>query len=43
MVASVELAYVVRDAAADHPGLIALARIIGMRSQGSETGNGSAV
>jgi hypothetical protein len=34
MVASVELAYVVRDTAADHPGLTAPARIIGMRAQG---------
>jgi hypothetical protein len=34
MVASVEIAYVVRDTAADHPGLTAPARIIGMRSQG---------
>ena len=34
MVASVEIAYVVRDSAADHPGLTAPARIIGMRSQG---------
>src|SRR5215218_6538141 len=34
MVAAVEIAYVVRDTAADHPGLTAPARIIGMRSQG---------
>jgi hypothetical protein len=34
MVTSVEIAYVVRDTAADHPGLTAPARIIGMRSQG---------
>jgi hypothetical protein len=34
MVGSVEIAYVVRDTAADHPGLTAPARIIGMRSQG---------
>jgi hypothetical protein len=34
MVASIEIAYVVRDTAADHPGLAAPARIIGMRSQG---------
>jgi hypothetical protein len=34
MVASVEIAYVVRDTAADHPGLTAPARIIGMRSKG---------
>jgi hypothetical protein len=34
MVASVDLAYVVRDTAADHPGLTARARIIGMRAQG---------
>jgi NADPH:quinone reductase-like Zn-dependent oxidoreductase len=34
MVASVDVAYVVRDAAADHPGLTAPARIIGMRAQG---------
>jgi hypothetical protein len=34
MVASIEVAYVVRDTAADHPGLTAPARIIGMRSQG---------
>jgi hypothetical protein len=34
MVASVDIAYVVRDTAADHPGLTALARIIGMRAQG---------
>jgi hypothetical protein len=33
MVASVEIAYVVRDSAADHPGLTAPARLIGMRSQ----------
>src|SRR5215207_5511571 len=34
MVASIDLAYVVRDAAANHPGLTAPARIIGMRAQG---------
>jgi hypothetical protein len=34
MVASIEIAYVVRDTAADHPGLAGPARIIGMRSQG---------
>ena len=34
MVASIDVAYVVRDTAADHPGLTAPARIIGMRSQG---------
>jgi hypothetical protein len=34
MVASAEIAYVVRDTAADYPGLTAPARIIGMRSQG---------
>ena len=34
MVASMDLAYVVRDTAADHPGLTAPARIIGMRAQG---------
>jgi hypothetical protein len=34
MVASVDIAYVVRDTAADHPGLAAPARIIGMRTQG---------
>ena len=34
MIASVDLAYVVRDTAVDHPGLIAPARIIGMRAQG---------
>jgi hypothetical protein len=34
MVASVEIAYVVRDTAADHPGITAPARIIGMRAQG---------
>jgi hypothetical protein len=34
MVASVDIAYVVRDTAADHPGLTAPARIIGMRTQG---------
>ena len=34
MVASVDVAYVVRDTAADHPGLTAPARVIGMRSQG---------
>jgi hypothetical protein len=34
MVASVDIAYVVRGTAADHPGLTAPARIIGMRAQG---------
>jgi hypothetical protein len=34
MVAAIDIAYVVRDTAADHPGLTAPARIIGMRSQG---------
>jgi hypothetical protein len=34
MIASVDIAYVVRDTAVDHPGLIAPARIIDMRSQG---------
>ena len=34
MVASVDIAHVVRDAAADHPGLSAPARMIGMRAQG---------
>jgi hypothetical protein len=34
MVASVDIAYVVRDTAADHRGLTAPARIIGMRAQG---------
>jgi len=34
MVASIDIAYVVRDTAADHSGLTAPARIIGMRSQG---------
>jgi len=34
MVASVDIAYVVRDTAADHPGLTAPARIIGMRALG---------
>jgi hypothetical protein len=34
MIASVDLAYVVRDTAVDHLGLIAPARIIGMRAQG---------
>jgi hypothetical protein len=34
MVASIDIAYVVRDTAADHPGLAAPARIIGMRAQG---------
>jgi hypothetical protein len=34
MVASVDIGYVVRDSAADHPGLTAPARTIGMRSQG---------
>jgi len=34
MVASIDIAYVVRDTAADHPGLAAPARIVGMRAQG---------
>jgi hypothetical protein len=34
MVASVDIAYVVRDTPADHPGLTAPARIVGMRAQG---------
>jgi hypothetical protein len=34
MLASIDIAYVVRDTAADHPGLTGPARIIGMRSQG---------
>jgi hypothetical protein len=34
MVASIDIAYVVRDTAADHPGLAAPARIIGTRAQG---------
>jgi hypothetical protein len=34
MVASIDIAYVVRDTAADHPGLTAPPRIIGMRAQG---------
>jgi hypothetical protein len=34
MIASVDLAYVVRDTAVDHSGLTAPARIIGMRAQG---------
>ena len=34
IVASVDIGYVVRDTAADHPGLTAPARTIGMRSQG---------
>jgi len=34
MVASIDIVYVVRDTAADHPGLTGPARIIGMRSQG---------
>jgi hypothetical protein len=34
MIASLDIAYVVRDTAVDHPGLIAPARIIGMRAQG---------
>jgi hypothetical protein len=34
MVASIDIAYVVRDTAADHPGLTGPAGIIGMRSQG---------
>ena len=34
MVASIDIAHVVRDTAADHPGLTAPARIIGMRAQG---------
>jgi hypothetical protein len=34
MVAALDIAYVVRDTAADHPGLTAPARLIGMRAQG---------
>ena len=34
MVAGVELAYVTREIAADHPGLAAPARVIAMRAQG---------
>jgi hypothetical protein len=34
IVAPVDIAYVVRDTAADHPGLTAPARTIGMRAQG---------
>jgi hypothetical protein len=34
MVASVDIGYVFRDTAADHPGLTAPARTIGMRAQG---------
>jgi hypothetical protein len=34
IVAALDIAYVVRDTAADHPGLTAPARIIGMRAQG---------
>jgi hypothetical protein len=34
LVASVELAYVTREIAADHPGLAAPARVIAMRAQG---------
>ena len=34
MVAGVELAYVTREVAADHPGLAAHARVIAMRAQG---------
>ena len=34
MVTAIDIAYVVRDTAADHPGLAAPARIIGMRAQG---------
>jgi hypothetical protein len=34
MIASLDIAYVVRDTAVDHPGLIAPARTIGMRAQG---------
>ena len=34
MVASIDIVYVIRDTAADHPGLTAPARIIGMRAQG---------
>jgi hypothetical protein len=34
MAASVDIAYVIRDTATDHPGLAAPARIIGMRAQG---------
>jgi hypothetical protein len=33
MVASIDIAYVARDTAANHPGLTAPARIIGMRAQ----------
>jgi hypothetical protein len=39
VVASIDIAYVVRDTAADHPGLAAPARIIGMRSQGEAEGD----
>ena len=34
IVASVDIAHVARDTAADHPGLTAPARIIGMMAQG---------
>jgi hypothetical protein len=34
MIAAVELAYVTREVAADHPGLAAPARVIAMRAQG---------
>jgi hypothetical protein len=34
MVAAVELAYVTREIAADHPGLAAPARVIALRTQG---------
>jgi hypothetical protein len=34
MVAGVDVAYVIRDIAADHPGLAASARVIAMRAQG---------
>jgi hypothetical protein len=34
IVAALDIAYVVRDTAADHPGLTAPARLIGMRAQG---------
>ena len=34
IVAALDVAYVVRDTAADHPGLTAQARLIGMRAQG---------
>jgi len=34
LVASVELAYITREIAADHPGLAAAARVIAMRAQG---------